>query len=59
MATLVRSGKPVNLGDIATITGTVTAIKPAPLDGTVTVKLDSGTSVTVKANDVTHTTQTL
>ena len=56
-----RSGKPINIGDLCTIVGTVTAVSGTGPSATITVTLSgSGTIVsTVQAQDVAATTQTL
>jgi len=55
-----RAGKPINIGDQATIVGTVTAVTGTSDSATVAVTLSfSGNSVNVQAKDVSATGQTL
>jgi hypothetical protein len=55
-----RAGKPVNVGDGATIVGSVTAITGSGPTATIAITLaGSGVSVNVQAQDIGATTQTL
>jgi hypothetical protein len=55
-----RAGKPVNTGDGVTIVGTVTSTSSTGPSANVVVKLaGSGNTVTVQAQDVAASTQTL
>ena len=54
-----RAGKPINVGDQATVVGTVAAISGSGPTATITFTLSTtNTNVTVKAQDVAATTQT-
>ncbi len=55
-----RSGKPINLLDPVTVVGSVTAVSGTGPTASLTVLLaGSGTTVTVQAQDVAASTQTL
>lgn len=54
-----RAGKPISVGDAATVVGTVAAISGSGPSATITFTLyGSNTNVTVKAQDVAATAQT-
>ena len=55
-----RSGKPINIGDQATVVGFVSSVSGTGPTATVTLQLaGSGLSVNVQAQDVAATAQTL
>jgi hypothetical protein len=55
-----RAGKPINTNDGATVVGSVTSVSGSgPTASVVILLAGSGTSVTVQAQDIGATTQTL
>jgi len=57
-----RAGKPLNVGDTCTITGTITAVANTTPESTASITVTlyaSGNSITVQALDIAASTQNL